>query len=660
MTAATDRPTMRSILVAVRTGPWMVLVTNALVGLTVALAGAPWFGAAIIALSPIQVVSMKLVSDWLQKRVETISPVKFDAILATQLFVTGACMQGLVMAAMIVSPSPALAIIGVLIGVCVTLVAMNQSGMRPRVYIPHSVPPFALLCVAAAAHGFSASIWQGVAVLIALVVAMVTLSFLAAHTLKSNARIATLALKRKILVEELQNKSDAATQDALRLQMAMELADTAAWDIDLDQRKVIGSTSLARVLGRDFTYDAFVNGMGLAMIAPEDRERVNDVFTHLIKAPCRQVIEHRVLLPDGNLRWVHSTGQSMADAKGRVRRILILTSDITGRKVEEHALMRALAQAEVALSAKRALLNSLHADNLDQAQQPASTHLCEASSYAGMQERLNAMLTEIESRDRALENAVSVIREAQLRAEEANHAKSQFLATMSHELRTPLNAIIGYSEILREGAELDARGSDLEDHDRILAAAHRLLRMIGEVLDFSKIDAGKMEVDSATFSVSDMTQDIIATVRPQIEAKKNTLVVKLGADLGEANTDAFKLSQCVLNLLSNAAKFTSGGVITLRVEREPRVDGSWLTYSVSDTGIGISPDALAKLFQPFTQADATTTRAYGGTGLGLAITARIAEILGGEVTAASAPGKGSTFTLAVPAEWREPQARAAA
>jgi PAS domain S-box-containing protein len=238
-------------------------------------------------------------------------------------------------------------------------------------------------------------------------------------------------------------------------------------------------------------------------------------------------------------------------------------------------------------------------------------------------------------------------------AEEANRAKSQFLANMSHELRTPLSAVIGYSEMLQEEMEDLGEESLLSDMRKIESNARHLLGLINDVLDLSKIEAERMEIYPEEFSVVEVVQDVAATVESLVAKKGNTLALDLGEDLGTAHTDVTKLRQCLINLLSNAAKFTEGGQITLAGRRELGGDVEWLTFAVSDTGIGLSPEQQAKLFQRFSQADASTTRRFGGTGLGLAITRAFAHMLGGEIGVDSEEGVGTTFTVRLPVHYVE-------
>jgi signal transduction histidine kinase len=216
---------------------------------------------------------------------------------------------------------------------------------------------------------------------------------------------------------------------------------------------------------------------------------------------------------------------------------------------------------------------------------------------------------------------------------------------MSHELRTPLNAVIGYSEILEE--ELSAGGSDIGANDarRIRRAGRHLLSLINDILDLSKIEAGRFVVTAAPVDVRATIDDVVSTLSPAIAVNGNRLVVECPAQL-PCETDEVLVRQCLINLLANANKFTAGGDLKLSAAR----DGDTLRFAISDTGIGMSEAQMAKLFLPFVQADGSLTRKYGGTGLGLAITRRLARLLGGDVEVSSALGVGSTFTLTIAAE----------
>jgi signal transduction histidine kinase len=280
---------------------------------------------------------------------------------------------------------------------------------------------------------------------------------------------------------------------------------------------------------------------------------------------------------------------------------------------------------------------------------PAGTHV---------QQRSDGRWVRVSERETAAGGVVATYaditeskqREAELAAardsaDEANRTKSGFLANMSHELRTPLNAIIGYSEILQEDAADKDDRAPIDDLQKIESAGRHLLGLINNILDLSKIEAGKTDVFIEELDLQGLVKEVLSIVTPLAEKNENVIEVVCPADIGSFHSDQTKVKQCLVNLLSNANKFTSKGTLTLTLGRE---GGSRVYFRVSDTGIGMTEEELGRLFQAFSQADASTTKRFGGTGLGLAITKHFSTMLGGDVTVESTPGAGSTFTIRLP------------
>jgi signal transduction histidine kinase len=241
----------------------------------------------------------------------------------------------------------------------------------------------------------------------------------------------------------------------------------------------------------------------------------------------------------------------------------------------------------------------------------------------------------------------------------ANQAKNLFLANMSHELRTPLNAIIGYSELVRDELEESGVSEASVDLDKIRGAGKYLLNIVSDVLDLSKIEAGRVDMFWENFALADLIDEAAAWVRPHAEKRRNRLEVVFpasasGSALGSITADKTRLRQALINLLQNACKFTENGVVRVAASREHTTDTEWIVFKITDTGIGMAPEIVRELFQPFTRGDLDSMRKYEGTGLGLAISRRLCRMMGGDITVESTPGKGSTFTVRIPAHAAAP------
>ncbi|HYV39274.1 MAG TPA: response regulator [Gemmataceae bacterium] len=336
-----------------------------------------------------------------------------------------------------------------------------------------------------------------------------------------------------------------------------------------------------------------------------------------------------------NIAFKHLTGYGLREIKGRDIEFLM------GPETDAAAVE----QVRVAYEEGREVSVEVLFYRKDGSPFWATLALAPVTGMGGSVTHFVGVLTDITERKHFEEQLL----EAKEAAEAANVAKSQFLASMSHELRTPLNAVIMYSELLQEEAEDRGVSEFVPDLEKIRMGGKHLLALVNGVLDLSKIEAGKMDLSLETFDIGKMVEEIVGTVKPLVDKKKNTLEVRCPPDLGEMYADLTKVRQILFNLVSNACKFAEKSAITLEAARAQRDGQDWITFTVSDRGIGMTPEQVAKLFQPFTQADASTTRRFGGTGLGLVISKRFCEMMKGEISVSSKPNEGSTFTVCLPA-----------
>jgi len=270
---------------------------------------------------------------------------------------------------------------------------------------------------------------------------------------------------------------------------------------------------------------------------------------------------------------------------------------------------------------------------------------------ADLEKANNCLLREIERRkhvERELHMLNTELVQARDQALKASEIKSNFLANMSHELRTPLNAVIGYSEIIEEELQELSLDDILDDLNKLQIAAKHQLVLINDVLDLARIEAEKLYIEEEIFVPSQLIEEVVLTSKPMVEKNNNTLVIDIANDLPVCRADKTKLSQIILNLLSNAAKFTQNGCISVRADIEKEWGGECLVISVEDTGVGFDNSTLAALFEPFTQGDSSSTKEYGGTGLGLAISKQLITLMGGDLDADGVKGVGATFTIKLP------------
>ncbi len=428
-----------------------------------------------------------------------------------------------------------------------------------------------------------------------------------------------------------------------QLNMSFGDASSAGWEIDFERRRLSGAPRLEALIGRPISFKDISERAFFA--PPQDRALVNAAFAPERGAVRRIALEHEIMRADGASVRVRHQGFVRTTPDGVPVRVTCVTrpaeapmSGAVSPAVLEDATTALARQTE----ALRTLNNELSA-------------AC-ATDISALPSALPQILRTLAEHGDALGRGIDDLAHARHEADAANLAKSQFLANMSHELRTPLNAIIGYAEMLQEDAEDNGDTTAVQDLNRILTAAKHLLSLIGEILDLSKIEAGRMEAIATTFDPTEMLEELIETVHPIATANGNEITL-IGSPLtGDINTDSMKLRQCVLNLLSNAAKFTKNGKIDVAFERKLCNGVDQIFITVRDTGIGMSKEHVSRLFQPFVQADPSITQQYGGTGLGLTITRRLSQLLGGDVTVKSALGEGSAFSLHVPVDFADASA----
>jgi PAS domain S-box-containing protein len=501
--------------------------------------------------------------------------------------------------------------------------------------------------------------------------------------------------------------------------MALNAARMGAWDWHIRTGEEHWSAEAERVFGLEpgafnGSYAEFWK-----YVHPDDRERVIDAQYRALNDGADYAPEYRIIHPDNSLHWVTSRGKVLRDEFGSVVRLSGITMDITEQKQAEMALAESEERLRSAEEKYRSIFENavtgIFQSTPDGRYQSANPAMAKILGYESAKDLIESMtdiatqlyvkptqrqefvsymtangsVSEFEAQvyrkngsiiwistsavvvkdknDQLLyyegtveditqrKQAEETLRKSKETAEEANRAKSQFLANMSHELRTPLNAIIGYSEMLQEDAEEMGYEDLSSDLEKIRKAGKHLLALINDILDISKIEAGKMELFLETFDVAQVIADVENTIQPLLEKNHNTIEVQCCSNIGFMYADLTKLRQALLNLLSNAAKFTEHGTITLTVQKSETIkdcesseNSDFIFFQVADTGIGMTIEQLEKVFQAFTQADASTTRKYGGTGLGLAITRHFCQMMGGDISVNSAPGQGSIFTIRLP------------
>jgi PAS domain S-box-containing protein len=384
---------------------------------------------------------------------------------------------------------------------------------------------------------------------------------------------------------ETKKAQDALRESEERYRLVAQATNDIIWDWDFTTGTLVWNDALRNLFGYGIADLHASSDFWKEQIHPEDRDRVVDGIQAVLQGGGRAwTDEYRFRRADGSYAQVFNRGHVLRDRNGQPARIIGSMLDVTDRHRAEEEVRRV---------------------NMELAR----------------------------ARDEAVE---------------ASQAKSQFLATMSHELRSPLNAIIGYAEMISEEVQEEGLAHLRPDLDKIRAAGDHLLAVISDILDLSKIEAGRLELVTEQFTVDEVIREAVATVQPHVDKSGVALQVEVGCEGGVMHLDQTRVRQILINLLSNAAKFTHAGEIRVRCMDEHIDENTFYVFTVTDTGIGMSTEQLGKLFQKFEQLDASYTRKYGGAGLGLAISRLLAEQMGGSIAVASEPGKGSSFTVRLP------------
>lgn len=424
------------------------------------------------------------------------------------------------------------------------------------------------------------------------------------------------AREREHLLEELSSIGQ-------RLRWALQAGPGGAWDWDLINDLAWWSPEMYELcgvpLGTLMTRDKV-----LAMIHPDDRQMLRDNSSKSIAEHTPPKHEFRIVHPDGGEKWLSNMARVIYDETGRATRMIGISLDITERKKQEAKLKRQRENLENEVRKRT--------EDLEKSRRAALSLMQDANIQ---RQRAELALEQLARSEYEL-----IIAKEQ--AESANKAKSAFLATMSHEIRTPINAVVGLAYLALKADPTARQSAYLQ---KILNSTTSLQKIIDETLDFSKIEAGRLEVESVNFGLEEVLEDVASVVHGKAQTKALKFQIVTDSDVPRAlRGDPYRLKQVLLNLADNAIKFTAKGGVTVRTRLERVVDGSAvLRFSVKDTGIGMTDHEMARLFRPFTQADATTTRKYGGTGLGLAICKRLVEMMNGEISVRSQPDQGCEF-----------------